>query len=99
MKIREHRGSLDASMATVEEIDPTQEAVDTLVRTRLDLGRFELPDPLPATVVPYGHDARINWDTYLVYVPEHGVFGFTDGPLTPARAAYFATAENAWRLL
>lgn len=32
-------------------------------------------------IEPYRYDYRINWDTYIVYLPDQGILGFTDGPV------------------
>ena len=83
MKIRKHKGQLTESMATVEEIDATQEAV-----IKWALRSFIMTDEERAlienvTVEKYGKgiDERIGWDTYIVHVDGVGVLGFTDGPL------------------
>lgn len=34
------------------------------------------------TIEPHGaFDDRIGWDTHIVTIKDHGVVGFTDGPL------------------
>lgn len=32
-------------------------------------------------IEPYRYDYRINWDTYIVYLPDQGILGFTNGPV------------------
>lgn len=56
-------------METVEQIDPTKEA----------LCQYFGVDEL--YLEWYAFDARIGWDSYIV-TDKHGVLGFTDGPLT-----------------
>jgi len=81
MKIREHRGGFDESMATTVEIEPNLEAVARHVG---------VTDPSTVTLKKYGPvpvDPRNGWNTHVVKV--NGLpWGFTDGPLdlnvTPA---------------
>lgn len=79
MKIREHRGQLADSMITCVEIAPSIQAVRQHVEKCLG---GHAPKPLVVTVEPYTYDERIGWDTHVVLVEGHGVFGFTDGPVT-----------------
>lgn len=71
MKYRPHRGSLDAAMAEMAEVEPTLNALAVHLK-------------VPAssiTVKPYGYDKRIEWDTHIVLV-DSSPWGFTDGPVT-----------------
>lgn len=82
MKIRMHRGGLAEAMATVEEIEPTLEAVRAYLERDRD-PRFQPPIGM-IKVKPYGYDERIDWDTHIVVVD--GVpMGWTDGPLPPGQ--------------
>lgn len=73
MKVREHRGGLDASMMTVAEIQPTFAALATFFSERHNT-RYLVEQ---IAVRAYGYDKRINWDTHLVTVDGQAV-GFTD---------------------
>ncbi len=76
IKYRDHRGSLDESMKTVQEFETKQDLVKYLKEN---------------CVVPfYGYnlrmdhycfDKRINWDTYIVTIKGFGVVGFANGLL------------------
>lgn len=80
MKIREHRGSLVDSMATVTVIEPTAEAIARLASlAMLDYGVAFTADQVK--IEWYCYDPRIGWETYIVTLEGYGVFGFTDGPL------------------
>lgn len=75
MRIRQHRGSLDDSLATAAEIPATEEAVRSYFTKQFMvsiLGEIE--------VKPYGYDGRVGWDTHVVML-DGSVAGFTDGPL------------------
>ena len=84
MKFREHRGSLADAMTTCVEI-PDQAALVEHCR--------KLLEPWPTApsvnnrsliVKPYYNevDKRIGWPmTYIVWLKEYGVLGFTDGPV------------------
>jgi hypothetical protein len=75
MKFREQRGGLAESMKTVQEIEPTIDALAVILKV----------PPSAITVKPYTHDKRIDWDTYLVCVEGNAV-GFTNAfvePFTP----------------
>jgi hypothetical protein len=75
-KFRPQRGGLAESMA------------ETIEFASLDALRSYLQETLPVwveavEVKPYGFDARIGWDTYIVTVNGMAV-GFTDGPFPDA---------------
>lgn len=78
MKVREHRGSLDESMATVKEIEPTLDALTAHINEVLSgwLGGGVTADTI--VIHPQGFDSRIGWNTYLVAVEGYGVFGMID---------------------
>ena len=80
MKLREHRGGLAESMATVVEIEPTLGAVVARVRQVLAPWGVKIKKR-EVKVAPYCFDDRIGWDTHVVTVEGYGVFGFTDGPV------------------
>lgn len=81
MKLREHRGSYEESMATVVDIEPSLEVLTEYIRQAFG-ERFLMKDSW-VHVDPYGGgmDHRNGWDTYIVWVENYGVFGFTDGPI------------------
>jgi len=56
---RFHRGSLDESMETVEEVDSFEDLL-LLIAESMDLELVSL------SYKPYGYDHRINWDTQIV---------------------------------
>jgi hypothetical protein len=66
-------------MAQVSDILPNTTALAKHIN---NLGWFPYPiHSGQVKVVPYGYDARINWDTHIVVVDGQAV-GFTDGPCT-----------------
>jgi hypothetical protein len=88
MKLRQHRGGYDESMATVIDIEPTKAA---LLQAIMNTELIGLPSNLiedQVTVEPYSFDAypssldpRNGWNTHLVTIQGWGVYGYTDGPL------------------
>jgi hypothetical protein len=76
IKFRPQRGSLTESMAEVVEVKDGAELLAHLQK---------LYAPYPITgfdISAYFYDARIDWETYLVTIPEKGmVLGYTDGPI------------------
>ena len=84
MKIRRHVQLLSESMETVEEIEPTREAVLGWINKTFTFGNEDGQRYANFTVEKYGQgiDERIGWDTYIVHSEGNGVLGFTDGPLT-----------------
>lgn len=82
MKIRAHRALLEDAMKTVEDIEPTKEAVLSYfawveVLMPEDKRRYRIED---IEVKPYGYDSRIGWDTHIVTLKGDAI-GFTDSPL------------------
>jgi hypothetical protein len=76
VKFREHRGSLEESMATVVEL----ESMDDLRQRCRDLVTdAKLLDEIRLVFLCY--DSRVNWDTYIVFIPGYGVLGHTNGEL------------------
>lgn len=78
-RFRWHRGSLDASMATVQEFDGTLAALVAILKADA-LPWFPALEPDHVKVEPYCFDDRTGWDTHLVTVMG-GAVGMTDGPL------------------
>lgn len=82
MKFREHRGSLEDSLATVVEIgntfgDVCAKAFEVMA-TVAPLQPGELALPTPVFLSPCV-DSRIGWDGYFVSVTGWGVVGIIDG--------------------
>lgn len=74
---RDHRGSLDDSLATLRELHTFDDLVHHLNATCLG---FEVR-PSAIDIKPYLADGRIGWlDQHIVTVAGFGVVGFTDGP-------------------
>lgn len=77
MKFREQRGTLEDSLKTVVEIDPSKRAIAAFLAAI-----HECPIAVDEIeVVSYARDTRIHWDTHLVLWNGRAV-GFTDGPLS-----------------
>jgi hypothetical protein len=79
-RIREHRGSLDDSMATVREFSGTRAELCEIIRASWEpcCPSFTAKQ---LKVRPYHYDARIGWDTYLISIDGYGVWGMADGTL------------------
>jgi hypothetical protein len=77
MKFREHRGGLSESLETQREIPATAEAA-ALEASRV-LGRHVEPSEI--RVQACGYDARIMWQTFLLFVEGDGPFGYCDEQL------------------
>lgn len=68
-------------MAEVKEFSTRKEFIDWLVN---DWNKFLEPfgRKIEADKIeckPYGFDPRINWETYIWWVPDFGVLSFTNG--------------------
>lgn len=74
MKIRMHRGSLEESMATVEEIAPTEAAVRAFLTKHL---LFVDVESAKIEVSFYTVDPRISWVVHLVTI-NGGACAYTD---------------------
>lgn len=72
MKFRPQRGSLDAAMEEVVELD----GMDALKAHLHSIGWHDGA----VRVEPYTYDERIGWDTHIVTIDGNAV-GFTDGPV------------------
>jgi hypothetical protein len=79
-RIREHRGQLDDSMATVRAFSGTRAELCEVIRASLEPFCRKFTDE-QLKVEPYHYDARIDWDTYLISIEGYGVWGMADGPL------------------
>lgn len=81
-KYRDHRGMLDESMKTVREFNSKQELYDYF-QSILDRYHMNNLDVNNTQIKHYAFDSRIGWDNYIVSLDGWGVFGFTDGEVTP----------------
>lgn len=73
IRFREHRGSLEDSMATCVDVADMSELHARLFQV-LGLPKGKV------TVTPYARDERIDWlDTHVVHIEGYGVAGFTSG--------------------
>lgn len=79
MKLRRVRGCLRDSMNTVIEIEPTKKALMQAINEAMK--PFFQVTGKDIKVSHYGYDDRIKWDTYIVEVGKHGIYGFTDSAL------------------
>ena len=79
MRIRQHTGGLSESLATVQEIPATAQAVADYFAKRWGMNVA----PADIEVKPYCRDDRTGWDTHIVTWKQRrwGAIGFTDGPL------------------
>jgi peptidoglycan hydrolase-like protein with peptidoglycan-binding domain len=96
-RLREHRGSLAASLETTVEFVGHDELVKIIQEALRPYGLSVAPGMVK--VEKYGAstgsaselstgsgqdsawDYRIGWDTHIVTVDGYGVYGFTDGPV------------------
>jgi hypothetical protein len=78
MKLRQHRGGLDESLATTIEIEPTRNALLQAIKQEMGFSNVYDKD---ISITYYGYDARIEWETYIVEIDGFGVYGFTNGPV------------------
>jgi hypothetical protein len=85
MRLREHRGSLDDSMATMVTIASTIEALTAQINTVLAPYVFVAqPEQVQVKEFSSHRDERIGWEkTFVVTVDGYGVFGFCDEPVGP----------------
>jgi hypothetical protein len=85
MKLRQHRGGLSESMATVVNIEPTKKALVEEITKQykdvIDMGMVSVDESTVSVESYGGMDERIGWDTYIVMIKNWGPYGFTDGPL------------------
>jgi hypothetical protein len=70
---REHRGSLEESMATVTELESWTALVEYVIALVKPYRETTKDDVL---LKWYGYDERVNWNTTLVLVKDYGVVGF-----------------------
>ena len=73
---RFHRGGLDESMETVQEVY----SMAGLVRAIRRASGFATFEDSDVEVKPQGYDKRIGWDTHMVTIKGNAI-GYTSGPL------------------
>jgi len=78
MKIRLVRGSLDESLATAVEIEPTLKAVAKHLAKQYGFGNLNEHN---VHVKPYAFDNRGWGNTFIVYGDNGAALAFTDGPV------------------
>ena len=80
MKLREHRGSLTDSMATLVEIPPTRKALTAHINKILGKSGMQISrQDVHVNGYYRALDRRIGWErTYIVTVDNYGPFGFCD---------------------
>lgn len=76
MRVRQHRGTLEASLKTVKQIPATKEDLADHINKVLDLPVMFGPGSIK--IVDQGMDERIGWNAYLIVVEGLGVFGYCD---------------------
>ena len=74
MRVREHRGRLAESLATVFRVETKAELLDQ-INERMGVHLRE--DDL--SIIHQGMDERCGWNTYLISMRGYGVFGYCDG--------------------
>jgi hypothetical protein len=97
---RDHRGSLDDSMKTVQYFRDRHRLEAYLASDLASFNAVLIRDSI--VVEPYASDDRIGWnDTHIVRgrldgMPKDELFvlGFTDGPVPPIRCEDCGTTEN-----
>lgn len=65
MQVRQHRGSLEASMATAREIEASHEA---LVAWAHEVFGEEIAPDAVVQAEPYGYDVRISKYTHIILI-------------------------------
>jgi hypothetical protein len=80
VKIRQHRGAYDESMATVREVKDREEMI-AVIRESLRPYGFEVA-PEQVHVRAYTHDVRNGWDTRIITVDGYGVWGYANEEAT-----------------
>ncbi len=83
MRMRENRVTVEASMATVLEVEDREHLFRLIVDVLGKKGLVVNDEMIH--VSHYGFDDRIDWDEHIIVVDRFGVFGFTDGAC-PRRA-------------
>ena len=70
---RPHRGGLSEAMSEVSEVETLE---DIFKLSELEQWGY-FPEDLK--IQYYGIDARIAWITYMIYLDDYGILGFTNG--------------------
>lgn len=89
MKIREHRGGFEESMATAFEVFNVDDLYNEIgARLGQSLG-YEIPIVPTVEFIHIGLDERNGWDTYQLFLRGYGVFGYSDhNPMEPLQSKY-----------
>lgn len=78
MKYRPHKGSLDESMALMQEFNGFNELL-AIIENELSSFEHNLNiNDQSVKVEPYTPDNRTGWNTHIVTLEGYGVVGFTD---------------------
>lgn len=80
MLYRSHRGSLEASMKTVCEVESIGDIwkIEKLFTFGIDR---------KIRIKFYSYDIRIGWDTYIITCDDYGVLGFSNGMIPQTKEA------------
>lgn len=84
---RDHRGSLEDSMKTVQEMESFKDLQKHLFSI---YGKGEI------TIKPYTFDSRIDWETYIVCIDGKAV-GFTNDGVAPLTYTMIDEDGVKWR--
>lgn len=74
---RHHRGSLDDSMKTLKEFSTIKDLIDYLTDYVSENWLIK-PDTYNIVSRYYGYDNRVKWSTYIVYIKDQGILGFSN---------------------
>jgi len=78
MLFREHRGSLEDSMATAIPLANDKTSLVSHINSlNVFLDNRVISEEM-VTVKPYGFDKRIQWDSHIVSISGYGVIGYTN---------------------
>ena len=78
---RPHSIGLDIGEA-MEKVVPIKNREDLIIHLQKKFfPKGKVVTDEDVTIMPYGYDERINWNTYKVILTGVGVVGFTNGPL------------------
>ena len=83
---RDHKGGLDESMATSQELNSKEDLVTYLQKSLDQYGNHAL-DCKEIEIESIGFDDRTKWDTHIVSLTFYGVLGYTDRPVIESTKA------------
>lgn len=73
MRVREHRGTLAESLATVFKVETKSQLLDEInARSETHFREDDL------AITHLGMDERCGWDTYAISLRGYGMFGYCD---------------------